>query len=182
MSVDNKNTIGFLLSVFLCAWGIPAGAQLSFKIDSLRLRTISDFQYDSPYVLDDVYEGVMVKGPIVYISGWLRQTIADNEEICILYLGPGESIEVNTDSHFLNNSKFCRLKEKRWRQRHFYHNVREGKKLERIAFEVFPSIQIVPNVVIDDNEMYNTINSCWKNRDQSRTSSTGQWSEPKISL
>lgn len=66
---------------------------MSFKIDSLRLRTISDFQYDSPYVLDDVYEGVMVKGPIVYISGWLRQTIADNEEICILYLGPGESIE-----------------------------------------------------------------------------------------
>lgn len=246
MSVDTKNTIGFLLSVFLCAWGIPAGAQLSFKIDSLRLRTISDFQYDSPYVLDDVYEGVMVKGPIVYISGSLhndsekgiiiyasshsvsdykpiahiefntifdyrgqryeteqeevlydfnvlpafpltkyrsfRQTIADNEEICILYLGPGESIEVNTDSHFLNNSKFYRLKEKRWRQRHFYHNVREGKKLERIAFEVFPSIQIVPNVVIDDNEMYNTINSCWKNRDQSRTSSTGQWSEPKISL
>ena len=130
---------------------------MSFKIDSLRLRTISDFQYDSPYVLDDVYEGVMVKGPIVYISGSLhndsekgiiiyasshsvsdykpiahiefntifdyrgqryeteqeevlydfnvlpafpltkyrsfRQTIADNEEICILYLGPGESVE-----------------------------------------------------------------------------------------
>lgn len=214
----------YTLFIFVILFAPNAYSQLSFEIDNLGLQTISDFQYDSPHVLDNIYEGVMVKGPIVFIYGRLRndseegiiidafsygmsdmsdfksiahmdfntdfvyrgkpyeteqekvlydldvsssfpsakyrvfkRVTADNERVDILYLGPGDTITVETDSHFLKNSKFCRLKEDSWRQKHFRHAVREGKKLEKIAFEVFPSIRIAPKVVIEDEEMYNTL-------------------------
>lgn len=223
--VEMKTRI-FTVFIIILLFAPNAYSQLSFEIDSLGLQTIRDFHYDTPYVIDNIYEGVMVKGPLVFIYGRLRNdseegiiidafsygmsdmsdfksiahmdfntdfvyrgkpyetkqkevlacidigypfpsanpgffkhTIIDNKQVDILYLGPGDTIAVETDSHFLKNSKFCRLKEDSWRQKHFRHAVREGKKLEKIAFEVFPSIRIAPKVVIEDEEMYNRISN-----------------------
>lgn len=222
--VEMKTRI-FTVFIIILLFAPNAYSQISFEIDSLGLQTISDFHYDSPYVMDNIYEGVMVEGPIVYIYGRLRNdseegiiidafsydvsdniyhgiahmefnsifdyrgqpyeteqekvlydldisspflstdpkffkhAIVDNERVNIVFLGPGDEIAVNTDSHFLKNSKFCRLKEELWRQKHFHYTVREGKKLERIAFEVFSTIRIAPKVVIEDEEMYNRISN-----------------------
>lgn len=140
------------------------------RISDIRFDTVFNYKGEEYVTWQYFVTGALcLVSPIMYPK-YHKIAKVGEREMDILYLKPGESIAIETNTHFLKYSGFCHLKQVQWQKKHMHYNVRESRKLERIAFEVLPSIRIKPVVEIYDEKMYNTLlMSCRRYEEEKNT-------------
>ncbi|MBQ0043529.1 MAG: hypothetical protein KBT05_00725 [Bacteroidales bacterium] len=60
------------------------------------------------------------------------------------YIKAGSCVNFGTYCRFMRGADFNHLRSRSYQQKNLKHNVREGKRLERIAKEVFPTVTVTP--------------------------------------
>ena len=203
-----ENKLTYILIIWcLSALCENSYAQLSFRIDSVRLHSISDFQLEelTDEVIDEDVACILAYGPHIILYGSLandsqkaivyKMSLKDSSitlpiittsfryrgrvyktDLCSAYIGDttplikgnkssyvsvgGEvvdlcyipqntSVNVVLGTAFLCYSKWCDLKMPEYSSMNKRHNIRNNKKLEKIAKEVLPTIQATIEIKTD---------------------------------
>lgn len=77
----------------------------------------------------------------------MRSYYIDDIEVTEWYIKSGSSVEFSTYCRFMKGADFNHLRSKSFQEKNLKHNVREGKRLERIAKEVFPTVTVTPILI-----------------------------------
>lgn len=102
--------------VAVLLFAVPAYCQVSFKLDSVSVKTISDYEIDwSRRLIWDEYEDMIMYGPCANVRGWLTNE-SDHTiyvQSCWFYPGPetkfgGHIAEISFSSSFEYKGKIYR--------------------------------------------------------------------------